>query len=63
MAREHTGAWSASGQAELENRIVLLQAGLEIYEILKRQAGQKKLQPFKGKEGAAKAVREKAKRE
>ncbi len=47
----------------VENRIVLLQAGLEIYEILKRQAGQKKLQPFKGKEGAAKAVREKAKRE
>ena len=36
MAREHTGAWSARRQAELENRIVLLQAGFEIYEILKR---------------------------
>ncbi len=31
MAREHTGAWSASGQAELENRIVLLRVELEIY--------------------------------
>ena len=31
MARERTGAWSASGQAELENRIVLLRVELEIY--------------------------------
>jgi hypothetical protein len=31
VAREHTGAWSASGQAELENRIVLLRVELEIY--------------------------------
>ena len=29
MAKEHTGAWSASGQAELENRIVLLRVELE----------------------------------
>jgi hypothetical protein len=29
VAKEHTGAWSASGQAELENRIVLLQVELE----------------------------------
>ena len=31
MVRERTGAWSASGQAELENRIVLLRVELEIY--------------------------------
>jgi len=31
VARERTGAWSASGQAELENRIVLLRVELEIY--------------------------------
>ena len=41
MAREHTGAWSARRQAELENRIVLLQASLKYMKSLSEQAGQK----------------------
>ena len=41
VARDVQGLGQQRGQAELENRIVLLQAGLEIYEILKR-AGRKK---------------------
>ena len=48
MARDIQGLGQQRGQAELENRIVLLQAGLEIYEILKRAGGTKKLQLFKG---------------
>ena len=42
------GLGQQAGKLNLKNRIVLLQAGLEIYEILKRAGRTKKLQLFKG---------------
>jgi hypothetical protein len=42
VARDIQGLGQQRGQAELENRIVLLRVELEIYEILKRAGRTKK---------------------